>query len=83
VKENLERFVYCLFISVLSLRSKYQKWRVGTPYFWVYHKPGFGFATPYVAVLFCAQWFEVVVHVFDIDGVVDHHYLNFLVIIMK
>jgi len=57
-----------------------KKGRVLGPYFWVYHKPGFGFPTPYVAVLFCVLWFEVVVRVVDIDGIVDHHYLELLTI---
>ena len=45
----------------------------------------FGFPTSYVAVSFlCDQWvqlrWEVIVCFVDIGGIIDHHFLNFLLI---
>ena len=50
---------------------------------WACLKPEPGFPAPYamVYIFFNAQWLlEMIVHFFDIGGIVDHHRLNFLFI---
>jgi hypothetical protein len=83
-------FILCLY-TYCRWRSSYQEGRVGIPltgltrpHFCACPKPEHGFPTSYVGtvvVYFVFSEFIYVIFV-DIDGIDDHHCLNFLFIFL-